>query len=396
MNLELLNKRTEALHKDLASLYQTASLLAWISPELLPQALQELVSSARMAQLAMEELRLQNEELIQTQNLLEAEREHYQNLFDLAPDGYLVTNPEGVIQQANEAAAKLFNISKQFLLGKAMINFIPLSERQHFRSQLNQLSYSDIAKELSITMQQRHGELWNAALTVKVIHNNQDKPKSLYWLVRKIVEQEQTQAIIKNQSDIIQDRTVHKYSKREDICLDSQVIWCVHQGVVKLSTFCETGEEVLIGLAKPGMVFGSSMTGLNVYQATALCDVQLVSFTQAEIAASSTLNHSLLEKINQRLKQTESLLANSGRIHVQERFYSLLQILKQEIGEPVQQGTRLSVRFTHEDIASACCTTRVTITRLIGKLEELGLISFDAKNHIILKYENKEWGQLKP
>jgi CRP-like cAMP-binding protein len=42
-------------------------------------------------------------------------------------------------------------------------------------------------------------------------------------------------------------------------------------------------------------------------------------------------------------------------------------------------------RFTHEDIASACCTTRVTITRLMGILEQIGLISFDSKNHIILK-----------
>ncbi|MBD2504303.1 helix-turn-helix domain-containing protein [Anabaena azotica] len=386
MNLELLTERTEALHKDLASLYQTASVLPWISPELLPQALQELVSSARMAQLAMEELRLQNEELIQTQNLLEAEREKYQNLFDLAPDSYLVTNAEGVIQQANEAAAKLLNISKQFLLGKAIINFVPLQERQHFRTQLNQLSYSDTTQELVVCLQQRHGESWNAALTVKVIRNQQGKPKSLYWLVRKIIEQEQTKPItIQSESDITQGRPVHKYSKGEDICLDSQVIWCVHQGVVKLSTFGETGEEVLIGLAKTGMVFGSSMTGLDVYQATALCDVEVVSFDQAEIAASLTLNHSLLQKINQRLQQTECLLANCGKLHVQERLHSLLQLLQQEIGEPVPQGTRLSVRLTHEDIASACCTTRVTITRLMGRLEKLGLISFDGKNHIILK-----------
>ncbi|MBD0389054.1 MAG: Crp/Fnr family transcriptional regulator, partial [Nostoc sp. C3-bin3] len=70
---------------------------------------------------------------------------------------------------------------------------------------------------------------------------------------------------------------------------------------------------------------------------------------------------------------------------VQERLQNLLQILKGEIGETVPQGTRLSVRFTHEEIASACCTTRVTITRLMGILEQLCLISFDSKNHIILK-----------
>ncbi len=386
MNIELLTKRTEALHKDLASLYQTASVLAWITPELQPQAFQEILNSAKMAHLAMEELRQQNEELIQTQHLLEAEREHYQDLFELAPDGYLVTNADGIIQEANAAAAKLLNVSKQFLVGKGMINFISLEERQHFRSELNQLSQSDTTKELVIRLQQRHGEFLNAALTVTVVRNRQGKIKHLYWLLRNLTEQQRTESItIENESDIIQNRPVYKYSKGEDICLGPRVIWYVHQGVVKLSTFCETGEEVLIGLAKTGMVFGSSMTGLNIYQATALCDVELVSFSEAEIAASPTLNHSLLLKINHRLQQTECLLVNSGRHRVQERLQNLLQILKREIGETVPQGTRLSVRFTHEDIASACCTTRVTITRLMGILEQLGLISFDSKNHIILK-----------
>ena len=49
-----------------------------------------------------------------------------------------------------------------------------------------------------------------------------------------------------------------------------------------------------------------------------------------------------------------------------------------------QNGTRLPIRLTHEEIASACCTTRVTITRLINKLQQRGFISFDAKNHIII------------
>ena len=155
--------------------------------------------------------------------------------------------------------------------------------------------------------------------------------------------------------------------------------------MVKLSTLCETSEEVLVGLAAEGMVFGSSMTSLNIYQATALSDVELVSIYLAEIAASAMLSHALLPKINQRLRQTESFLVISGRRRVQERLYHLLQLLKKEIGEDVSEGTRVKIRLTHEDLASACCTTRVTITRLMGKLHKQDKISFDSKHHIILK-----------
>ncbi|MEH2026373.1 PAS domain S-box protein [Nostoc sp.] len=386
MNIEKFIQRAEVLHKRLADLYQTASVLPWISPDLLPQAFKELYNTSKIVQLAAEELYQQNEELVKTRNWLEAERQHYQDLFELAPDGYLVTNTEGIIQEANLTAAKLLNVSKHFLVGKPIINFVLLEERQQVRNELMQLSQSDRVRELLVRLQQRYGEFFEAALTVAVVRNRQGKEISLRWMLRNITERQHLEsAIVKDDGDIFNDRPIHKHTKGETIPLNPLVIWYVCQGLVKLSTYCETGEEVLIGLATAGMVFGSSLTSLNIYQATALADVDLVSIYTAEIAASPTLSHTLLPKINQRLQQTESFLVICGRRRVQERLHHLLQLLKREVGETVPEGTRLSVRFTHEDFASACCTTRVTITRLMGKLQEEGIISFDFKKHIILR-----------
>jgi CRP-like cAMP-binding protein len=182
----------------------------------------------------------------------------------------------------------------------------------------------------------------------------------------------------------LQNRPLYKHTKGETIPLHTSVIWYVCHGLVKLSTFSETGEEVLLGLAKTQMVFGSSMTSLSIYQATALSDVELVPIYVSEIALTPAISHVLLPKINQRLQQTESFLAISRKQLVEDRLHYLLELLKQEVGEPVEGGTRLSVRFTHEDIASACCTTRVTVTRLLGKLQQQGVISFDAKKHIVV------------
>ncbi|MEH2071993.1 MAG: helix-turn-helix domain-containing protein [Nostoc sp.] len=387
MNIEKFIQRAEVLHKRLTDLYQTASVLPWIPSDLLPEAFKELYSNSKIVQLAAEELYQQNEELIQTRNWLEAERQHYQDLFELAPDGYLVTNTEGIIQEANHTAAKLFNVSKNFLVGKLMINFVPLEERQQVCNELIQLSQSGRAKELLIRLQPSHGELFNAALTVLVVRNLQGKATSLRWMLRNISQRQPLEsAVVKNHSsELFSEYPVYKHSKGETIPLNPLVICYVYQGLVKLSTYCETGEEVLLGLATAGMVFGTSLTSLNVYQAIALSDVELVSLYVVEVAASPTLSHTLLPKINHRLQQTESFLVISGRRRVQERLHYLLELLKQEIGETVPDGTRLSVRLTHEDIASACCTTRVTITRLMGKLQEQGVIDFDLKKHIILR-----------
>jgi len=62
----------------------------------------------------------------------------------------------------------------------------------------------------------------------------------------------------------------------------------------------------------------------------------------------------------------------------------LLLLLKQEIGQPVDQGTRLTVRLTHQHLANAISTTRVTVTRLMGKLQQEGWLVVDKQRHIII------------
>jgi PAS domain S-box-containing protein len=384
VKIEQFIQRTEAFHRRLADLNQTANALPWITSEMLPQAFKELGSNSRMLQLAAEELYLQNEELLRTRGLLEAECQRYQNLFEFAPNAYLLTNTQGIIEEANRLATTLLNVTKHYLVGKPLINFVPLEERRRFRNELSEVSRSDSRRELLLSLQQRDGKFFHSALTVAAVRNQYDKPINLLWVLREIPEPQQPESA-NNEFDFSENRSIYKHCKGETITLNPSEIFYVCQGLVKLNTFCETGEEVLTGLASEKMVFGSSLTSLQTYQATGLTDVELVSIDVAEIAQSPFLSHALLPKINQRLRQTESFLAISGRQRVQDRLQYLFLLLKQEIGQSVPEGTRLNVRLTHEEFASACCTTRVTITRLMGKLQQEGVIRFDSKKHIILQ-----------
>lgn len=112
--------------------------------------------------------------------------------------------------------------------------------------------------------------------------------------------------------------------------------------------------------------------------------VELVCIPLSEIATSFRLTQALLPQITKRLRQTEILLAISGKREVKDRLYYLLLFLEQEFGQRVPQGTRLTIRLTHQDLADACCTTRVTITRLLSKFQQQDKIAFDSKHHIIL------------
>lgn len=382
--IDIFAQKAKAMDRRIAKLYESVQSMP-VMANVLPQALMELGNASQKIQYAMEELYQQNEELVQTRDVLDEERQYYQELFEEAPDGYLVTDLEGKIRQANHTAARLLHIEKQFLVGKLLINFVALEERYVFRNFLTQLNQYNRNQELVIRLQQRNAKYFDAALTLAITRDKQGKPQSLRWLLRDITECRRGELVInKTDYDFASDRSVHKYSKREIVHLDPETIWYVRQGVVKLTTICESSEEVLVGLAIPGMVFGSYMTSLNAYQATAISDVELVSIHLSEITASPMLSHALLPKINQRLRQTELFLAIVGFRRIQDRFYYLLRLLKQEIGERVTEGTRLSIRLTHEDFANACCTTRVTMTRLMCKLKKQGKISFDNNRHIIL------------
>ncbi|GAB1542487.1 hypothetical protein NUACC21_51610 [Scytonema sp. NUACC21] len=383
INIDEFAQQAKAMHNRLRDLYEIVSATA--IQNTVPQTFMELSYASEIIKIAAEELSQQNEELIQTRNLIEAQRQRYQDLFDGAPNAYLVTDTIGIIQEANRAAAKLFNVSQKYLVGKPIINYVALENRPSFRNYLLQINRGNRVTELKISLQKSNRELFEATTKIGFICNQHGKPIGIRWLIREIVESKQAELLpFDNGENFYQNRSLYKYTRGEGIPLNSLSIWYVHQGVVKLTTTSETGEEMLVGLAKEEMVFGSSMTSLNTYQAIALTNVELVSINLAEIKASPQLSLALLPKITQRLRQTEFFLVNSSRRQVQDRFYHLLQLLKQEIGQPVAEGTRLSVRLTHEELASACCTTRVTITRLISKLQQQGKISYDSKNHIIL------------
>jgi CRP-like cAMP-binding protein len=183
-------------------------------------------------------------------------------------------------------------------------------------------------------------------------------------------------------------RRLHFFAKGEKIPLVSQGIWQVFQGLVQLTTFCHNGEEVWLGWAEPSTFFGQWFSLLQTYQATALSDVHLTWFSLAEINASPRLAQIVLPQMVRRIRQTEALLAISGQRRVEDRLQQLLLLMKREIGQPVGEGTRIGVRLTHQNLANAIGTTRVTVTRLLSKLRSEGAITLDGDRHIVLNNDS--------
>ncbi|WP_009634101.1 PAS domain-containing protein [Synechocystis sp. PCC 7509] len=394
MNLDNFTKQVESINIRLEDLYEGVKTNLEIPLEIMPTAFKELGVISEELQVSLEELQQQNEELRLAQIALEVQKQRYQELFEFAPNAYLVTDEQGIIQEVNCVAANLFNVQQRFLIGKPLIVFIAEENRQLFHVQLTQLQQGKNTDKWNLCLLPRNLQPFKAELLVSKISDwegnliglricvSDTEAKLKAQLEKSIPAQDNSKSIFNSQK--------HTYLRGELIPIKHQTIWQVCQGVVKLSTVCENGEEILVGLVGFNMLFGAELTCLQTYQATALSkEVQLINVPWAEIANSPHLAQNVITQVSLRLRQTEALLAISGQRRVKDRFYQLLQLLKQEIGESVELGTRLNIRFTHQDFADACSTTRVTITRLIGKLQAQGKIKVDSKNHLILIEGNR-------
>lgn len=379
--IPLLHQHVETVYLRLLELHQSAAGSSALHPDLLPIALKELGTVCEQLQVVLKEFNQQNQKIADAQSALQLKNDRYQQFFKLSLESYLILNQEGIIQEANGAACRLLNLPQSFLSGKSIFGLAVDQDRALLEQKVTEAIRQPYT-ELSLSLYRYPTDCFDAVLTIAAVAEPQGQAL-LYCLLRDVTLQGQSTA---NHSinELYQDRLYH-YARGEVISLEPQTLWWVAQGVVKLTTLSEKGEEVLVGLAGKSMMFGSNLTGLATYQAVATSKVKLAAISLNEVWRSPHLTKTMLDATCQRLRQTESFLAIHGQIRVEDRFKQLLLLLKQNFGQSIDRGTRLEIRLTHQDFASACCTTRVTITRLLSRWQQEGKLEIDSQNHLILK-----------
>ena len=61
-------------------------------------------------------------------------------------------------------------------------------------------------------------------------------------------------------------------------------------------------------------------------------------------------------------------------------------MLAQDYGQPCDDGLRLNLRLTHQEMASALSTTRVNVTRVVGLLRDEGWLQIDSQRHLVIAH----------
>jgi PAS domain S-box-containing protein len=159
------------------------------------RTMQELAGALEELSTAAEELREQNDQLIGLRADVERERQRYLELFDLAPDGYLVTDAAATIREANRAAGTLLGVAPERLKGKPFIVFVPRNRRQELRDWLAGIARGHPAptgheapRRLSreMTLQPRGGPAVPVEITLGLVRDDAGHVAGFRWLIRDV------------------------------------------------------------------------------------------------------------------------------------------------------------------------------------------------------------------
>lgn len=164
---------------------------------LLVETVEQLNTSLEELHVAEEELLQQNEQLVEYQQEINNERQRYQELFDFAPDAYLVTDTYGKILEANLAASQLLTIERKKLAGKLIIIFVPQATRREFRKKLRYLHEKKQIKDWEIDLQNYQKISFNCEISASSINDQNGRCISMRWLLRDVSARKLAEAKIR-------------------------------------------------------------------------------------------------------------------------------------------------------------------------------------------------------
>ncbi|MEH2204326.1 MAG: ATP-binding protein [Nostoc sp.] len=279
MDVDDFSQQIETLRSRVTGLVQKTISEPYSQQELTAEAFEEL-------QVTLEELKIASEELQTTRIVVEKERQRYQELFDFAPDAYLVTDTFGTILEANRAATIHLNVLQRFLIGKPLLTFIAQSDHQAFFNYLTQLQQLDRGGEWEVCLQPREKICFDVALTVVTVRNELGKPVALRWLMRDISHRRRLEL------------------QRQQLFSNEQAARIAAQAAEKRSNFLAEASSVLAS----SLDYRTTLTSVAQLAVPTLADWCIVDviennlpvFTNPVIVASEPAKDTLIRELQQR------------------------------------------------------------------------------------------------
>lgn len=170
-------------------------------------------------------------------------------------------------------------------------------------------------------------------------------------------------------------------------------VFCVKDGVCKMTKLSSNGRDQIVHLVKKGELLGQrsmiSDEPANL-SATALEDMQVCFIPKAEILGFFNENNrfslNVMKTICGDLKEADDIMVNMAQKTVKERLAYTLLYLEDNFG--VTADGTLKIQLSRDEMASMIGTAIESCIRLLSEFNKLGLIELIGKK-IRIKDKNK-------
>jgi CRP/FNR family cyclic AMP-dependent transcriptional regulator len=168
---------------------------------------------------------------------------------------------------------------------------------------------------------------------------------------------------------------------RED---PGQVLYVIKEGKVKISLISPDGQEISLVVFGKGECFGeiAILDGLpRSADAVALEKVECYTLQRSDfhnaIMKNPKIAIQIIEVLTRRLRSTDQMVEDLIFLDVYGRVAKKLLELADTHGTKVDDGTRIDVRLTQQEIASMVGASRESVNKVMGYFTDKNFISAD-------------------
>lgn len=172
--------------------------------------------------------------------------------------------------------------------------------------------------------------------------------------------------------------TFRTFERRDHLPLSSNYVWQIEEGIARSLTWSAQGHLITMGIWGQGDIVGGPLSRLDPYQIECLHPI-----TASCLHLDQYLQWQ--DDILRHLWHSETLFKIVNQPCLLERLAQLLAWLAQRFGQTTSRGYLLAPILTHQEIAETLCTTRVTVTRMVARLEQEGRLIKSRRALIKLK-----------
>jgi len=163
----------------------------------------ELRALVQELQTVHDQLRRQTAELEQARAVITAERARFRELFEIAREGYVLTDPAGTIRECNRAAAAMLNIPAEYLVGKPLAVFVDPVDRRDFRVRIYRARAETADQEWATTVLPRDLPRLGVSVAVEPVTDGHGRTTGLRWLLRDIPATRGERVMAREQAAIV-------------------------------------------------------------------------------------------------------------------------------------------------------------------------------------------------